>query len=71
MREHGKKAGHTEARCHCWGGQDEGQSAIGIYLSVHVWALGGGALLAQAVGGWVPLVKAKGSRAASCEGYGQ
>ena len=36
---------------------------MGISISMHVQALGSGALPARAVDGWVPWVRAKGGRA--------
>ena len=42
LRKPGRRSGHTgEARCHCWGGQEEkGQTAIGVSFSEYPQTLG-------------------------------
>ena len=55
-----------EARCHCWGGQEEeGQTTTGISLPVHICTqtLRGGVPLAQATCGKRPLAWAVGDQA--------
>ena len=70
--EPGRRSGSIgEARCHCWGGQEEEeQKAIGISLCTYAWAL--------RKQGWLALVSYRGGGAtclgdgtmdASCEGY--
>ena len=52
-----------EAKCRCGRGQEEeGWTAIGISFSVHALDLHCGAPLAWAVGGQVPLARAKDNR---------
>ena len=66
LRETGRRSGPTgEARCHCWGGQeDEGCTAIGISFFGRVHRLSEGrAPLAQAMGGERPLAWAVGDQA--------